>query len=41
MEVYNSKEQFSALVNGWEVWEPNNKTRKDPIRKKMKKGRTR
>ncbi len=34
MEVYNSKEQFSALVNGWEMWEPNNKTRKDPIRTK-------
>ncbi len=31
MEVYNSKEQFSVLVNGWEIWEPNNKTRKDPI----------
>jgi hypothetical protein len=38
-EVYNSKEQFSALINGWEIWEPNDKTKKDPIR--TKKGRTR
>ncbi len=36
MEVYNSKGQFSALVNGWEMWEPNNKTRKDPIRTKWR-----
>ncbi len=35
-EVYNSKEHFSALVNGWEIWEPNNKTRKDPIRTKWR-----
>ncbi len=34
MEVYNSKEQFSVPVNGWEIWEPNDKTRKDPIRTK-------
>ncbi len=37
MEVYNSKEQFSALVNGWEMWEPNDKTRKDPIRTKWRR----
>ncbi len=36
-EVYNSKEQFSALVNGWEVWEPNDKTWKDPIRTKWRR----
>ncbi len=36
-EVYNSKEQFSALVNGWEIWEPNNKTKKDPIRTKWRR----
>jgi hypothetical protein len=37
MEVYNSKEQFSALVNGWQTWEPNDKTRKDPIRTKWRR----
>jgi hypothetical protein len=36
-EVYSSKEQFSALVNGWEIWEPNDKTRKDPIRTKWRR----
>jgi hypothetical protein len=36
-EVYNSKEQFSALINGWEIWEPNNKTRKNPIRTKWRR----
>ena len=36
-EVHNSKEQFSALVNRWEMWEPNNKTRKDPIRTKWRR----
>jgi hypothetical protein len=36
-EVYNSKEQFSALVNEWEMWEPNNQTRKDPIRTKWRR----
>jgi hypothetical protein len=35
--VYNSKEQFSALVNGWEIWEPNNKTKKDRIRTKWRR----
>ncbi len=30
--MYNSKELFSALVNGWEKWEPREKRRKDPIR---------
>ncbi len=37
MEVYNSKEQFSVMVNGWEMWEPNDKTRKDPIRTKSRR----
>jgi hypothetical protein len=27
----------SLLVNGWEIWEPNNKTRKDPIRTKWRR----
>jgi hypothetical protein len=36
-EVYNSKEQFSALVNRWEIWDPNNKTRKDLIRTKWRR----
>ncbi len=30
-------EQFLALVNGWEMWEPNDKTRKDPIRTKWRR----
>jgi len=31
-EVYNSKEEFTALVNGWEKWEPRDKRKKDAIR---------
>ena len=31
-EVYNSKEQFLALINGWENWEPKDKSKKDAIR---------
>ena len=31
-EVYNTKEQFTALINGWENWEPKDKSRKDAIR---------
>ncbi len=31
-EMYNSKEQFSALINGWEKWEPKDKSKKDAIR---------
>ncbi len=30
--VYNSKEQFLALINGWENWEPKDKSKKDAIR---------
>jgi hypothetical protein len=30
--VYNTWKQFSALVNGWERWEPDDKTKKDPLR---------
>jgi hypothetical protein len=37
MEVYNSKEQYLALVNEWEMWEPNDKTRKDLIRTKWRR----
>jgi hypothetical protein len=31
-EVYNSKEPFLALINGWENWEPKDKSKKDAIR---------
>ncbi len=31
-EVYNSKEQFLALISGWENWEPKDKSKKDAIR---------
>jgi len=31
-EVYNDKEQFSVLMNGWEVWEPKDKSKKDAVR---------
>jgi hypothetical protein len=31
-DVYNTWKQFSALVNGWERWEPDDKTKKDPFR---------
>jgi hypothetical protein len=31
-EVYNSKEQFLALINGWENCEPKVKSKKDAIR---------
>ena len=30
--VYNCKEEFTALVNGWEKWEPKDKSKKDAIR---------
>ena len=28
-EIYNDKEQFSVLINGWETWEPKDKSKKD------------
>jgi hypothetical protein len=31
-EVHNSKEQFSVLINGWENWEPKEKSKKDALR---------
>ena len=31
-EVYNDKEQFSVLMNGWEIWEPKDKSKKDAVR---------
>jgi hypothetical protein len=31
-DVYNTWKQFSALVNGWKRWEPDDKTKKDPLR---------
>jgi hypothetical protein len=31
-KVYNSKELFLALINGWENWEPKDKSKKDAIR---------
>ena len=31
-EVYNDKEQFSVLINGWANWEPKDKSKKDALR---------
>jgi hypothetical protein len=31
-EVYNSKVQFLVLINGWENWEPKDKSKKDTLR---------
>ena len=31
-DVWNNKEEFTALVNGWEKWEPMDKSKKDPLR---------
>jgi hypothetical protein len=31
-EEYNSKEQFSVLINGWENWEPKDKSKNDALR---------
>jgi hypothetical protein len=31
-DFYNTQKQFSALVNGWERWEPDDKAKKDPLR---------
>jgi hypothetical protein len=31
-DVYNSKKQFSVLINGWESWEPKDKSKKDALR---------
>jgi hypothetical protein len=31
-KVYNSKVQFSVLINGWENWEPKDKSKKVAIR---------
>jgi hypothetical protein len=31
-DVYNTGKQFSALANGWEMWEPDDKAKKDPLR---------
>ncbi len=31
-EVYNDKAQFSVLINGWENWEPKDKSKKDALR---------
>jgi hypothetical protein len=31
-EIYNDKEQFSVLMNGWEVWEPKDKSKKDAVK---------
>jgi hypothetical protein len=32
MDVYNLRELFLSPVNGWERWESNDRTMKDPIR---------
>ena len=31
-KVYNDKDDFSDLCNKWEQWEPEDKSRKNPIR---------
>jgi len=31
-EVHNDKAQFSVLINGWETWEPKDKSNKDALR---------
>ena len=31
-EIYNDKEQLSVLMNGWEIWEPKDKSKKDAVR---------
>ena len=31
-KVYNDKDEFSDLCNKWEQWEPEDKSRKNPIR---------
>jgi hypothetical protein len=31
-DVYNTRKQFSALVNGWERWEPDDKAKKNLLR---------
>ena len=30
--MYNDKEELSDLCNKWEQWEPENKSRKNPVR---------
>jgi hypothetical protein len=30
-EMYNSKVQFSALINGWDNWEHKDKSNKDDM----------
>jgi hypothetical protein len=32
MDVYNLRDLFLALINGWERCKPNDRTKKDPIR---------
>jgi hypothetical protein len=31
-EVYNDKVKFSVLINGWETWDPKDKSKKDTLR---------
>jgi hypothetical protein len=31
-DVYNTRKKFSARINGWERWEPDDKTKKDLLR---------
>ena len=31
-KVYNDKDEFSDLCNKWEQWEPDDKSRKNPVR---------
>ena len=30
--TYNSEDEYSAMINGWEKWEPKEKSKKDPLR---------
>jgi hypothetical protein len=36
-KVYNDKDEFSDLCNKWEQWEPQDKSRKNPIRTNWRK----
>ena len=31
-ELYNDKAKFSVLINGWETWEPKDKSKNDALR---------
>ena len=31
-EIYNDKTKFAVLINGWETWEPKDKSKKDALK---------